>query len=99
MEREIAELRRRLATDGDQGHAVEARASDEMSQCSEDLYCGPEPGNVSRGRTMSTKLEPQTLATPLTMHSDGSILSQEDSVWRLEEVFLSRQRVARLFDQ
>ncbi|KAL4862937.1 hypothetical protein BDV12DRAFT_178202 [Aspergillus spectabilis] len=99
MEREIAELRRRLATDGDQGHAVEARASDEMSQCSEDLYCGPEPANVSRGRTMSTKLEPQTLATPLTMHSDGSILSQEDSVWRLEEVSLSRQRVARLFDQ
>ncbi|KAL5337557.1 hypothetical protein BJX70DRAFT_231719 [Aspergillus crustosus] len=99
MEREIAELRRRLATDDDHGSSVEIRASDEISQCSEDMYCGPDPVSTSRGRTMSTKLEPQTLATPLTMHSEGSILSQEESVWRLEEVCLSRHRVARLFDQ
>jgi hypothetical protein len=99
MEREIAELRRRLATNPNSAHAVEAAASDEMSQCSEDVYCGPESANPNRARTMSTKLEPQALATPLTMHSDRSILSQDDDPWRLEDVTLSRQRVARLFDQ
>ncbi|KAL2866019.1 transcription factor domain-containing protein [Aspergillus lucknowensis] len=98
MEREIAELRRRLASNVDNAHAVEAGASDEMSQCSEDVYCGPGRGNTDRARTMSTKLEPQALATPLTMHSDRSILSQDDDPWRLEDVSLSRQRVARLFD-
>ncbi|KAL3454031.1 hypothetical protein BJX65DRAFT_83215 [Aspergillus insuetus] len=99
MEREIAELRRRLATNPNSAHAVEAAGSDEMSQCSEDVYCGPESANPNRARTMSTKLEPQALATPLTMHSDRSILSQDDDPWRLEDVTLSRQRVARLFDQ
>jgi len=99
MEREIADLRQRLSSDGSHVHTVEPRASDKVSQCSEDMYYGPDPANISRGRTMSAKLEPQTLATPLTMHSDGSILSQDDSIWRLEDVSLSRQRVARLFDQ
>ncbi|KAL4885014.1 hypothetical protein BJY04DRAFT_157769 [Aspergillus karnatakaensis] len=99
MEREIAELRRKLATDGDHAQAIQARASEEMSQCSEDIYCGPDTANANRSRAMSTKLEPQTLATPLTVHSDGPMLSPEDSVWRLEGVSLSRQRVARLFDQ
>ncbi|OJJ00651.1 hypothetical protein ASPVEDRAFT_40194 [Aspergillus versicolor CBS 583.65] len=99
MEREIADLRQRLSSDGSHAHTVEPRASDKVSQCSEDMYYGPDPANISRGRTMSAKLEPQTLATPLTMHSDGSILSQDESIWRLEDVSLSRQRVARLFDQ
>ncbi|KKK24903.1 C6 zinc finger domain protein, partial [Aspergillus rambellii] len=101
MEREIAELRRRLATDGNRHHAhvVEANASDEMSQCSEDVFCGPDSAASTRGRPLSAPLEPHALATPLTTHRDGSILSQEDSTWRLEDVSLSKPRVARLFDQ
>ncbi|KAL3472652.1 hypothetical protein BJX99DRAFT_211759 [Aspergillus californicus] len=99
MEREIADLRRRLASNNNKSQAVEAVASDEMSQCSEDAYCPPAPVPASRTRTLSTKLEPQAMATPLTMQSDGSILSQDEHPWRLEEVSLSRHRVARLFDQ
>ncbi|KAL4939062.1 hypothetical protein BDV06DRAFT_43042 [Aspergillus oleicola] len=99
MEREIADLRQRLSTDGSHAHVGDTRASEKVSQSPEDIYYGPDAVNVSRGRTLSAKLEPQTLATPLTMHSEGSILSQDDGVWRLEDVTLSRQRVARLFDQ
>ncbi|KAI9374665.1 hypothetical protein BJX61DRAFT_532212 [Aspergillus egyptiacus] len=99
MEREIADLRRRLAGNDNNPNVVENGVSDEMSQCSEDLYSGPGTTNATRGQTLPTKLEQQALATPLTMHSDGSILSQDDHPWRLEDVSLSRQRVARLFDQ
>ncbi|RDW86156.1 Zn(II)2Cys6 transcription factor domain-containing protein [Aspergillus mulundensis] len=99
MEREIADLRQRLSSDGGHVHTAEARVIDKVSQSPEDIYYGPEPASVSRGRTLSAKLEPQTLATPLTMHSDGSMLSQDDAAWRLEDVSLSRQRITRLFDQ
>ncbi|GJP96423.1 transcriptional regulator family: Fungal Specific TF [Aspergillus niger] len=98
MEREIAELRRRLAT-GDQSQSVEANGSDELSQCSEDVFCPPDAAVASRARPLSAPLEPQPMATPLTMHRDGSILSQDDNPWRLEDVSLSRTRVARLFEQ
>lgn len=101
MEKEIVDLRRRLATNGDNPQAVEANASDEMSQCSEDAFCGPESAvsNSIKGRPLSAPLEPQPLATPLTIHRDDSILSQDDSPWRIEDVSLSRSRVARLFEQ
>lgn len=100
MEREIVDLRRRLATNGDHPQAVEAaNASDDMSQCSEDVICGPDPAVANQGRPLSAPLEPQPLATPLTMQRDESIVSQEDGLWRLEDVSLSRARVARLFEQ
>ena len=98
MEREIAELRRRLAN-GDPPQAVEANGSDELSQCSEDVFCPPDAAVANRARPLSAPLEPQPMATPLTMHRDVSILSQEDNPWRLEDVSLSRTRVARLFEQ
>lgn len=99
MEREIADLRQRISSDGTYIQPVEAGSSEKVSQSPEDMYYGPEPVNVSRGRTLSAKLEPQTLATPLTMQSDGSMVSQDDGIWRLEDVSLSRHRVARLFEQ
>jgi hypothetical protein len=99
MEREIAALRQRLSSNGSHAHVSENTASTKVSQSPEGICYGPDTANVSRGRTLSAKLEPQTLATPLTMHSEGSVLSQDDGVWRLEDVSLSRQRVARLFDQ
>jgi hypothetical protein len=99
MEKEIAELRRRLAINGERPQTVEANASDEMSQCSEDVYCGPDSALSSRSRPLSAPLEPQPLPAPLALPRDSSIISQDDSPWRLEDVTLSRQRVARLFDQ
>lgn len=99
MEKEIAELRRRLAINGERPQTVEANASDEMSQCSEDVYCGPDSTLSSRSRPLSAPLEPQPLPAPLGLPRDSSIISQDDSPWRLEDITLSRQRVARLFDQ
>lgn len=99
MEREIADLRRRLSTNNDPPHAPEANVNDDMSQCSEDVFCGPDSAGSNRSRPLSAPLEPQPMATPMTMHRDASILSQEDNPWRLEDVSLSRPRVARLFDQ
>jgi hypothetical protein len=33
------------------------------------------------------------------MKRDGSIISQDDSQWRLEDVTLSKARVLRLYEQ
>lgn len=99
MEKEIAELRRRLATSADHPHGVEATVSDELSPCSEEVFCGPDSAVSNRTRTLSAPLEPQPLATPFTIQRDASIMSQEDNMWRLEDVSLSRPRVARLFEQ
>lgn len=96
MEKEIADLRRRLATNPDH---PEANGSDELSQCSEDVSCPPNPPVANRSRPMSVPVEPQPLATPMTMHRDRSIISHEDSLWTLEDISLPKSRVLRLFDQ
>ena len=94
METEIVDLRKRLAT-GDRRHV-----SDELSQCSEDAsYCEPGSAVSNKMRTLSVPLEPQPMRPPLTMQRDGSILSQDDTPWKLEDISLSRGRVARLFEQ
>lgn len=98
MEKEIADLRRRLAS-GEHPQPGEANASDELSQCSEDVFCSPDATVGIKGRPLSAPLDPQPIATPLTIHRDASILSQDDNPWILEDVSLSRARVARLFDQ
>lgn len=103
MEKEIADLRRRLGPNGDHSQAVDVNASDELSQCSEDVFCPPNSATSNRGQPMPVPVEPQPLATPMTMQRDRSILSQEDtntgSLWTLEDISLSRPRVARLFEQ
>lgn len=98
MEKEISDLRRRLATNSDHPQAVDVNASDELSQCSEDVFCPPNTAVSNTGRPMPVP-EPQPLATPMTMHRDRSILSQDDKLWTLEDISLSKPRVARLFEQ
>lgn len=98
MEKEIADLRRRLVTNSDHPQTVDVNASDELSQCSEDVFCPPNTAVSNRARPMPVP-EPQPLATPMTMHRDRSILSQEDNLWTLEDISLSKPRVARLFEQ
>ncbi|KAF9888417.1 hypothetical protein FE257_008695 [Aspergillus nanangensis] len=82
MEREIADLRRRLATNADQPHVGEANASDELSQCSEDVFCAPDSAVSNRTRPLSVPLDSQPLTTPMNMVRDGSILSQDETPWR-----------------
>lgn len=100
MEKEIADLRRRLAS-GEHARSGEARPSDELSQSSEDAFCGPGSATSNTGRPLSVPVEPQpSLTSPLTaIQGHGSILSQDGNPWRLEDVSLSRGRVSRLFEQ
>lgn len=101
MEKEIADLRRRLATGVDQEQTVESRTGDDFSQCSEDVSAHRDSNAVDRSRPVSVPVEQHpSMATPLTMQRDASIISlDENSPWRLEDVALSRARVARLFEQ
>lgn len=101
MEKEIADLRRRLASGADHDQAIEPHKGDDLSQCSEEVLGRRDSNAVDRSRPVSVPVEQHTsMATPLTMQRDGSILSQEDNTpWRLEDVALSRARVARLFEQ
>ena len=100
MEREIADLRRRLTTNPHHSQTVEANGSDELSQCSEDISCPANGAVPNRGRPLSISVESQRLATSLTTpHRDRSIFSHDDNLWTLEDISLSRSRVARLFEQ
>ncbi|OJJ43418.1 hypothetical protein ASPZODRAFT_146133 [Penicilliopsis zonata CBS 506.65] len=99
MEKEIADLRRRLAN-GEQPAAGDLHASDELSQCSDEVFCPPDSAISNRIRTVSVPIEAHhSIPTPLTMRRDGSIVSQDDNLWRLEDVSLSKIRVARLFER
>ncbi|KAJ5646373.1 hypothetical protein N7490_002745 [Penicillium lividum] len=100
MEKEIADLRRRLETNPEE-HAGEHHTADEMSQTSEEGFRRRESSAVDRSRPVSVPAEPHpSMSTPLTMQRSGSILSQDENTpWRLEDITLSRARVARLFEQ
>ncbi|EAW09222.1 transcription factor domain-containing protein [Aspergillus clavatus NRRL 1] len=99
MEKEIADLRRRLANNGERPQTLDANASDDISQCSEDVFCSPDPTVTKRARPLSAPLEQPPMPAPIALPRESSILPQEDSLWRLEDITLSRHRVARLFDQ
>lgn len=101
MEKEIQDLRRRLAFNPEQEEGVESHAGDDLSQCSEEAFKRRESAPTERPRPVSVPIEQHpSIATPITMQRDGSILSQEENTpWRLEDIALSRARVARLFEQ
>ncbi|KAJ5894996.1 hypothetical protein N7495_006687 [Penicillium taxi] len=99
MEKEIADLRLRLASNADE-QLAEPHASDDLSPCS-DVFAHQDPSGLNRSRPVSVPVEPHSsITTPLTVQRSGSILSQEENTpWRLEDITLSRARVARLFEQ
>jgi hypothetical protein len=102
MEKEIADLRRKLATNpSDQEGPADGHVGDDLSQCSEEAFARRDSAAVDRPRPVSVPTEPHpSMATPLTMQRDGSILSQDESTpWRLEDISLSRARVSRLYEQ
>ncbi|KAB8265169.1 hypothetical protein BDV32DRAFT_134995 [Aspergillus pseudonomiae] len=83
MEREIAGLRRRLATNTDHdGHAVKGNVGGDVSQPAGSAIWNPTATTLNQGEIVSTSLKPQ-----------------EDNMWRLEDVSLSMLRVTRLFEQ
>ncbi|KAJ5156362.1 hypothetical protein N7492_009165 [Penicillium capsulatum] len=101
MEKEIADLRRRLDTNPESDQKIENHTSDELSHCSEEVFARRESAATDRLRPVSVPVEQHhSMATPLTMKRSGSIISEEDNTpWKLEDVALSRARVARLYDQ
>ncbi|KAJ5053672.1 hypothetical protein NUH16_010745 [Penicillium rubens] len=102
MEKEIADLRRRLGPNSDHEQGVdphEPHGGDEMSHCSEDVFARRDSAAIDQSRHVSVPVESHSsIATPLTMKRDGSIISQDDSQWRLEDVTLSKARVLRLYE-
>ncbi|KAJ5547696.1 transcriptional regulator family: Fungal Specific TF [Penicillium frequentans] len=101
MEKEIADLRRQLKPNPEHEQTGEHHTGDEMSQASEEGFRRRESSAMDRSRPVSVPIETHpSMSTPLTMQRSGSILSQDDNTpWRLEDVTLSRARVARLFEQ
>lgn len=101
MEKEIADLRKRLSTNPEEAKDDTHIGDDHSPQSSEDVFHRRESSAVSHSRPVSVPVEPQPpIGTPLTMKRSGSINSQDDSTpWRLEEVVLSKARVARLYEQ
>ncbi|KAJ5780980.1 hypothetical protein N7457_006140 [Penicillium paradoxum] len=103
MEKEIADLRRRLGPNSDQEQGLEHHEShggDEMSHSSEDVFARRDSAAIDRSRPVSVPVETNpSIATPLTIKRDGSIVSQDEGQWRLEDICLSRARVIRLFEQ
>jgi hypothetical protein len=103
MEKEIADLRRRLGPNSDHeqtGELHDPNAGDEMSHCSEDVFSRRESTVIDQSRHVSVPVEAlPSIATPLTLKRDGSIISQDEGQWRLEDISLSRGRVVRLYEQ
>lgn len=106
MEKEIADLRRRLGPHSDHEQTGELHDShephggDEMSHCSEDVFSRRESAVVDQSRHVSVPVETHpSIATPLAMKRDGSIISQDEGSWKLEDISLSRGRVVRLYEQ
>lgn len=103
MEKEIADLRRRLGPHSDHEQGLEHNEShggDETSHCSEDAFARRDSAAIDQSRPVSVPIETHPpMATPLTIKRDGSIVSQDEGQWRLEDVSLSRARVIRLYEQ
>ena len=92
MEREIADLRKRLSN----GEHAENHDGDELSRSSEEVF----PEGDNRGQPLPTPVDPQlALAPPMTAIPRQPILPHDDQLWKLEDVTLSRGRVLRLFEQ
>lgn len=101
MEKEIADLRRRLSSQPEYPQSRETHEGDDMSQSEEEAFARQDAIAIDRPRPLSVPAESlPPPGTPLNIKRDVSIVSQDDNTpWRLEDITLSRARVARLFEQ
>lgn len=105
MEKEIADLRRRLAH-GEQGDPmIDGGEGTEINNSSAEVYYdAPSPPTSSRAQSLSVSVEhhPSPLRRSLApTHGlpTESPMSHSGNTWVLEDISLSKQRVDRLFDQ
>ncbi|KAL1972290.1 hypothetical protein VTN31DRAFT_7509 [Thermomyces dupontii] len=102
MEKEIAELRRRLAdAENAQAAAFDTTASEEMNnQSSEDVFYDPHSPPPSRAQSLAVSVDKRS--SPARQGPSEAILPNglsSGDVWTLEDITLSKTRVTRLFEQ
>lgn len=99
MEREIADLRRRLAT-GERAEGVVDGDGHEMNHTSGEVYYDAHsPPTSSRAQSLSVSVEHQPSPLRRSLVPTESPMSHSANAWVLEDISLSKQRVDRLFDQ
>lgn len=98
MEKEIADLRRRLANGehaeiGADGNEVVNHSSAEV------YYDANSPPPSSRAQSMSVSVDHQPSPMRPSLSSHDTPASHSGNIWVLEDISLSKQRVDRLFEQ
>ncbi|RAO72765.1 uncharacterized protein BHQ10_008777 [Talaromyces amestolkiae] len=96
MEREIADLRRRLAT-GERAEGLVDGDGHEMNHSSGEVYYDAHSPPTSSRASVSVEHQPSPLRRSLV--PTDSPMSHSANAWVLEDISLSKQRVDRLFDQ
>jgi hypothetical protein len=100
MENEIADLRRRL-TNGET--TFDANGADEMNQSAEDVFYDPHsPPPSTRAQSIPVSVDQQSSPLRRSLAPPGSgesLLPRTGNAWTLEDITLSRPRIARLFEQ
>lgn len=98
MEREIADLRRRLAT-GERAEGADGDGHEMNHSSGEVYYDANSPPTSSRAQSLSVSAEHQPSPLRRSLVPTESPMSHSANAWVLEDISLSKQRVDRLFDQ
>lgn len=103
MEKEIADLRRRLANGEQAEGIIEAGDGADLNPSSGEVYYDANsPPASSRAHSLSASIDhqPSPIRPSLPRHvSSDTPGSHTSNAWVLEDISLSKQRVDRLFEQ
>ncbi|OXV11863.1 hypothetical protein Egran_00376 [Elaphomyces granulatus] len=100
MEKEIADLRCRLANGGSQSQGVsEVAAGGDLDRSPEKaFYDSNSPHSQSLSVTADSRAS--SIRPPLSVQRpEASIMGKDGNLWRLEDISLSHARIVRLFEQ
>ena len=97
MEKEIADLRCRLANRGNQSREIssEVTAGEDLNPSPDKAFYDPNSPH-SRSLSVTADTRASSLRPPL---AETSIVGQDSNLWKLEDISLSPVRIVRLFEQ
>ena len=97
MEKEIADLRCRLANRGNQSREIssEVTAGEDLNPSPDKAFYDPNSPH-SRSLSVTADTRASSLRPPL---AEISIVGQDSNLWKLEDISLSPVRIVRLFEQ